>query len=491
MHEHWPFGCHNKDEDHTATVPTTKQCPDGSTVATTATCPPAPEPDCETGDGEHRHADTNTCHGGSHSCPKGQVPTSRDAHGHVSACRLPPCEKGPGEHRHDSTNICHVGNHSCPVSGQHHLRSDNHGHVLGCHPANSPAHDCGDNQHYISRNSHGHVYGCHLVAGTPHDCPKGQQPESRDDHGHVKGCKVPEREDGTVARRLPACPSNYLRSPPDVYVAQNRDGDYLLFSDLDETADQDPYIALNTRRANWNEHPTQDGCYTVQLHRPVTRTEKSKKNSDVPGKVVRGLGSFFKSVGIGISDEFKEILDRQGEAELAKAEAYRNVGPALIEIDRELKPILCWPGSSTAVGGVKTASDIRKAKQKADQVKRLKDATTVAKASFPGLAITGLHETYCRVKRPSSWSEPDPTSTPTATSTPTSEPNPGHPAKKGKQPSEPNPGHPAKRGNQPPPLTLADILQAQKDVQSGKITAAEWREIGRRWDCQRGHTHRC
>lgn len=66
-------------------------------------------------------------------------------------------------------------------------------------------------------------------------------------------------------------------------------------------------------------------------------------------------------------------------------------------------------------------------------------------------------------------------------STPTSTPTPA-----------PTPAPTPKPTPKPlPPLTLADILQAQKDVQSGKITDAEWREIGRRWDCQRGHTHRC
>ncbi|WP_419910363.1 hypothetical protein [Candidatus Poriferisodalis sp.] len=43
----------------------------------------------------------------------------------------------------------------------------------------------------------------------------------------------------------------------------------------------------------------------------------------------------------------------------------------------------------------------------------------------------------------------------------------------------------------PPKLSTADIIQAQRDLQAGRITPEQHREIARRWDCQRGFTHRC
>ncbi|WP_419910367.1 hypothetical protein [Candidatus Poriferisodalis sp.] len=43
----------------------------------------------------------------------------------------------------------------------------------------------------------------------------------------------------------------------------------------------------------------------------------------------------------------------------------------------------------------------------------------------------------------------------------------------------------------PPKLSTADIIQAQRDLQAGRITPEQHREIARRWDCQRGFSHRC
>ncbi len=127
--------------------------------------------DCKPGAGQHRHASTNTCHGGNHSCPAGQVPTSTSTHGHVSGCKNPPpkdCTTGNGEHRHADTNTCHGGSHFCTTPGEHARSTTAHGHVVNCHSPLNPPHQCPAGQVVGSRDAHGHVSGC-----KPADCKPG------------------------------------------------------------------------------------------------------------------------------------------------------------------------------------------------------------------------------------------------------------------------------------------------------------------------------